>query len=699
MKTNSVRTLSAAVLGLMMQATFAGNITAIDVSVLPNQQRLVRLKFDQTPVVPKGSITSAPAPTSGRIFLDFPTTGIQIPQSTLSYNDTLLKHIATAQANGNSRLMFVLSKESQYDTQIKGDEVHIYISESTSVNTAPEYVQVGVSNGNTVTRDVGSNGVNIDFRKGQGNEGIVEFVSEYRGEPEVKVYNDRLVLTLKNYPILVQDQRNFDVADFVTPVRTVSVKRLGNDTQITINANGSWEHKLSQSNGRRIVSIKQKDNITSKGMTADSAKSKKFTGKKVTLDFQDISVRTVLQILAKESNMNIIASDNVQGNITLSLKDVPWDQALDLVLDLNNLDMKKVGNVLHIAPRTDMLQRQIENAENQRRLDEMGILIERSFQLKYKNVEVFRKILNLSENGTSTGNHTNSILTSRGSALIDPGTNTLIINDTPSVVAKFERLIEELDVPVRQVMVEARIVVATDGVSRELGMKFGLAGKAQSNGHGKIQVGSQWVTGSNSTSFDTPNINLPLSSLATGALAIVSNIKSSSLGLELSAMEEEERTKTISIPRVLTQDRKEAEIKQGKQIPYRVMDGDGNTTVSFKDAVLSLKVTPHITPNNKIIMDINILNDEEAGTTSTGEIIIGTQSVKTQAMVDDGATLILGGVYVEKHTQFFGKVPFLGDIPLIGNLFKSRRRGNERNELLFFITPRIMGEEGSVLRY
>ena len=481
------------------------------------------------------------------------------------------------------------------------------------------------------------------------------------------------------------------------------MRRVGNDTQIVLRNQGTWEHKISGSNGRQSIQIVPTKDVSALG--AGSIKRKQnFTGKKISLDFQNVDVRTVLQILAAESGMNIVASDSVQGKMTLSLKDVPWDQALDLILDARDLDMRRVGNIINVAPSKELLDKDINKLEGIKKRDELGVLLTQSFQLKYKNVEEFKKILRITE-GTSSSDK-NSILSGRGSALIDPATNTLIITDIQSVIQKFSKLIDELDVPSRQVMVEARIVEASDTFSRDLGVQFGFRRS------GNTAWGNNWASalnnknvgvgavGNSGTNLLNPNVSLPASS-AVGSIAVVRAISSGALGLELTASEQEGRSKTISTPRVLTQDRQEAEIKQGYQIPYTTRDSDGGITTSFKDAVMSLKVLPRITPDNKVIMDITINKDtpDTAYNSSEGEPSIRTQSVKTQAMIEDGGTLVVGGVYQEVYGNSLKKVPVLGDLPVLGNLFKSRSRRNERNELLFFITPRIMGGETSVMRY
>ena len=709
MKKNSLKALSVLSLSMVMQAAFAGNITDINVSVLPDQQRVIKLKFDSAPVEPTGFTTATPA----RIALDFPGTSVKVPQAALSFNDPLLNQIIAAQNNNNVRILLGLAKEGQYNAQVRGNEVWIYVSESKSTNTAAVVHQAPATNNSAAnyTPAAATSGFNVDFRKGGQDSGLVEFSSTYTGQPQVKVQSDRLVITLKNYPLATQDQRNFDVTDFSTPVRTVAVKRIGNDTQITIRNQGSWEHKITQSNGRHVIQVLPSRNVAESAANGKRTQQN-FTGKRISLDFQNIDVRTVLQILAKESGMNIVASDSVQGKMTLSLKDVPWDQALDLVMDARNLDMRKHGNIINIAPRQELLDKDRNEAKARRELEDLGVLYSKTFQLKYKNVEEFKNILRLSDSPNT--NDRSSILSTRGSALIDPATNTLIVTDNQSVIQKFERLIDELDVPAKQVMVEARIVEAADGVSRSLGVKFGARRNGATSWGGdwnnSISLNSRYAGGTGSASSGTgsasggiafhPNINLPVSS-ATSSIAVIHSFASGALGLELSAMETENLTKTISTPRVLTQDRKEAEIRQGTQIPYTTLSSDGKSETSFKDAVLSLKVTPRITPDSKIILDIAINKDEPDynNVNAKGEPGIVTRAVKTQAMIEDGATLVVGGIYQEQMANNVSKVPLLGDIPVLGNLFKSRSRSRSRNELLFFITPRIMGAESSVLRY
>ena len=704
-----------------MPAAFAGNITDINVSSLPDNQKIIKIKFDKDVVSPSGFITTTPA----RIALDFPGTGIQLAQPVLEYADPLLGQITAAQNNDRARILLALSKAGQYNTQIKGNEVWVYVSEAaeqTQTIAAAESISSRTLGNEPVTppaprarAEQAVAGANIDFRRGNRNSGIIEFnAPAFTGEPDIKQQSDRLVITLKNYPLPAQAQRSLDVSDFNTPVRNVTLKRIGNNTQLTIRNQGSWDVRTQSGNGRYSFEISQKSNMESRGLSA-AANQKSFSGRRISLDFQDVDVRTILQILAKESGVNIVASDSVNGKMTLSLKDVPWDQALDLVMQARNLDMRRQGNIINIAPREELLNQDKATLQAQKEIEELGPLFSQTFQLKYKNVEEFRKILRIDEDGSSSSSNRNTLLSSRGSALIDPATNTLIITDNRAVIQKFQKLIEELDVAARQVMVEARIVEADDGFSREIGVKFGYAGS-----NGTNSWGSNWsnaltnhntyqanqrardaATQANLANFALdPNISLPVSA-ASSSIALVHSLASGALGLEIAAMQEQNKGKVLSNPRVLTQDRKEAVIESGQEIPYEESTSSGATSITFKKAVLGLTVTPNITPDGQIIMNVKINKDNPIACTASGvpTLCISTKQLQTQAMVEDGGTLIVGGIYEEESSNVVNKVPLLGDIPVVGNLFKSRARKERRRELLIFITPRIMDNMGSTLRY
>ncbi|HEZ2960012.1 TPA: type IV pilus secretin PilQ [Neisseria meningitidis] len=742
------------------QTASAGNITDIKVSSLPNKQKIVKVSFDKEIVNPTGFVTSSPA----RIALDFEQTGISMDQQVLEYADPLLSKISAAQNSSRARLVLNLNKPGQYNTEVRGNKVWIFINESDDTVSAPARPAVkaapaapakqqaaapstksavSVSKPFTPAKQQAAapftesvvsvsapfspakqqaaasakqqtaapakqqaaapaKQTNIDFRKDGKNAGIIELAAlGFAGQPDISQQHDHIIVTLKNHTLPTTLQRSLDVADFKTPVQKVTLKRLNNDTQLIITTAGNWElvNKSAAPGYFTFQVLPKKQNLESGGV---NNAPKTFTGRKISLDFQDVEIRTILQILAKESGMNIVASDSVNGKMTLSLKDVPWDQALDLVMQARNLDMRQQGNIVNIAPRDELLAKDKAFLQAEKDIADLGALYSQNFQLKYKNVEEFRSILRL-DNADTTGNR-NTLVSGRGSVLIDPATNTLIVTDTRSVIEKFRKLIDELDVPAQQVMIEARIVEAADGFSRDLGVKFGATGKKKlKNDTSAFGWGVNSGFGGDDKWGAETKINLPITAAA-NSISLVRAISSGALNLELSASESLSKTKTLANPRVLTQNRKEAKIESGYEIPFTVTsiaNGGSSTNTELKKAVLGLTVTPNITPDGQIIMTVKINKDSPAQCTSGNQTIlcISTKNLNTQAMVENGGTLIVGGIYEEDNGNTLTKVPLLGDIPVIGNLFKTRGKKTDRRELLIFITPRIMGTAGNSLRY
>ncbi|EMS1810155.1 type IV pilus secretin PilQ [Neisseria gonorrhoeae] len=712
------------------QTASAGNITDIKVSSLPNKQKIVKVSFDKEIVNPTGFVTSSPA----RIALDFEQTGISMDQQVLEYADPLLSKISAAQNSSRARLVLNLNKPGQYNTEVRGNKVWIFINESDDTVSAPARPAVKAAPAAPAKQQAAApftesvvsvsapfspakqqaaasakqqaatpaKQTNIDFRKDGKNAGIIELAAlGFAGQPDISQQHDHIIVTLKNHTLPTALQRSLDVADFKTPVQKVTLKRLNNDTQLIITTTGNWElvNKSAAPGYFTFQVLPKKQNLESGGV---NNAPKTFTGRKISLDFQDVEIRTILQILAKESGMNIVASDSVNGKMTLSLKDVPWDQALDLVMQARNLDMRQQGNIVNIAPRDELLAKDKAFLQAEKDIADLGALYSQNFQLKYKNVEEFRSILRL-DNADTTGNR-NTLVSGRGSVLIDPATNTLIVTDTRSVIEKFRKLIDELDVPAQQVMIEARIVEAADGFSRDLGVKFGATGRKKlKNETSAFGWGVNSGFGGDGKWEAQTKINLPVAAAA-NSISLVSAISSGALNLELSASESLSKTKTLANPRVLTQNRKEAKIESGYEIPFTVTtaSGGGNSTnTELKKAVLGLTVTPNITPDGQIIMTVKINKDSPAQCASGSNTIlcISTKSLNTQAMVENGGTLIVGGIYEENNGNTLTKVPLLGDIPVIGNLFKTRGKKTDRRELLIFITPRIIDTAGNSLRY
>ncbi|ENW1892020.1 type IV pilus secretin PilQ [Neisseria gonorrhoeae] len=712
------------------QTASAGNITDIKVSSLPNKQKIVKVSFDKEIVNPTGFVTSSPA----RIALDFEQTGISMDQQVLEYADPLLSKISAAQNSSRARLVLNLNKPGQYNTEVRGNKVWIFINESDDTVSAPARPAVKAAPAAPAKQQAAApftesvvsvsapfspakqqaaasakqqaatpaKQTNIDFRKDGKNAGIIELAAlGFAGQPDISQQHDHIIVTLKNHTLPTALQRSLDVADFKTPVQKVTLKRLNNDTQLIITTTGNWElvNKSAAPGYFTFQVLPKKQNLESGGV---NNAPKTFTGRKISLDFQDVEIRTILQILAKESGMNIVASDSVSGKMTLSLKDVPWDQALDLVMQARNLDMRQQGNIVNIAPRDELLAKDKAFLQAEKDIADLGALYSQNFQLKYKNVEEFRSILRL-DNADTTGNR-NTLVSGRGSVLIDPATNTLIVTDTRSVIEKFRKLIDELDVPAQQVMIEARIVEAADGFSRDLGVKFGATGRKKlKNETSAFGWGVNSGFGGGDKWEAQTKINLPVAAAA-NSISLVRAIFSGALNLELSASESLSKTKTLANPRVLTQNRKEAKIESGYEIPFTVTtaSGGGNSTnTELKKAVLGLTVTPNITPDGQIIMTVKINKDSPAQCASGNNTIlcISTKSLNTQAMVENGGTLIVGGIYEENNGNTLTKVPLLGDIPVIGNLFKTRGKKTDRRELLIFITPRIIDTAGNSLRY
>ncbi|HFA7076199.1 TPA: type IV pilus secretin PilQ, partial [Neisseria gonorrhoeae] len=588
------------------QTASAGNITDIKVSSLPNKQKIVKVSFDKEIVNPTGFVTSSPA----RIALDFEQTGISMDQQVLEYADPLLSKISAAQNSSRARLVLNLNKPGQYNTEVRGNKVWIFINESDDTVSAPARPAVKAAPAAPAKQQAAApftesvvsvsapfspakqqaaasakqqaatpaKQTNIDFRKDGKNAGIIELAAlGFAGQPDISQQHDHIIVTLKNHTLPTALQRSLDVADFKTPVQKVTLKRLNNDTQLIITTTGNWElvNKSAAPGYFTFQVLPKKQNLESGGV---NNAPKTFTGRKISLDFQDVEIRTILQILAKESGMNIVASDSVSGKMTLSLKDVPWDQALDLVMQARNLDMRQQGNIVNIAPRDELLAKDKAFLQAEKDIADLGALYSQNFQLKYKNVEEFRSILRL-DNADTTGNR-NTLVSGRGSVLIDPATNTLIVTDTRSVIEKFRKLIDELDVPAQQVMIEARIVEAADGFSRDLGVKFGATGRKKlKNETSAFGWGVNSGFGGGDKWEAQTKINLPVAAAA-NSISLVRAISSGALNLELSASESLSKTKTLANPRVLTQNRKEAKIESGYEIPFTVTtaSGGGNST-------------------------------------------------------------------------------------------------------------------------
>lgn len=711
MKNASIKILSGSVLSLLLSQAWAGTITDIKVSSLSADQKVVKIQFKDDVAIPKDSITNQPPQLS----LDFSGTSLKVPQNILRFNDPLLRAINASANASNSRLVLSLHDQAQYQVIKKGDSVLVYLKsaegeKATDKKAAkPAVAATAVANKKQDSRyqpvrlKIDSSSVktaapkkalqnakvDVRFSKGLQNSGEIQLnLPENHPTPKIEKNGNSLILTFQDMPLAAADQRNFEVSEFSTPVKKIALRRLGNNTQVKISNGAGWDYKVADKGGRYVVSVMQQANLFE--TLDDKPKAKTFKGGKVTLDFQDVDVRTVLQILAKESGVNIVASDTVGGKMTLNLKDVPWDQALDLVMQARNLDMRRQGNIINIAPRSELLAQDRQIMQGQKEQAEMGPLVSRTFQLKYKSVEDFKTMLDsVDDNGGNGDSNSNGMLSSRGSIMIDAGTNTLIVTDNQGIINKFEKLIMQLDVPVRQVMIEARIVEASENFARDLGVRLGGGLAKGFNRIGGVQHGSESLgNGLGSNGSWPTNINLPTQSVATSGLTFIHSRATGVIGLELSAMQAEGEGKIVSSPRVLTQDRQEASLEEGVDVPYQEATSSGATSTTFRKAVTGLTVTPQITPDGNVIMKLKINKDSVDERFSDGRMNV--KRVETTAMVENGGTMVVGGIYVEENADGENKVPLLGDIPFVGNLFKSQTKKRNRRELLIFITPRVM---------
>ncbi|MFS2016750.1 type IV pilus secretin PilQ, partial [Massilia sp. CT11-108] len=555
----------------------------------------------------------------------------------------------------------------------------------------------------------------LDFRRGTHGEGrIVVDLPNGQVAVDVRQVGSQILVDFMKTGVPPTLRRRLDVTDFGTPVTRITTTTKGENTHMVVEAHGNWEQSVYQSDTQLVIDVKPVKEDPNR--PAGGAGGVGYRGEKVSFNFQNIEVRQALQAIADLSGLNIITSDSVTGNLTLHLKDVPWDQGLDVILQAKGLDMRKNGNVLWIAPKEELLTKEKLELEQKAQISDLEPLRSEIFQLNYQKAESFRTVFGLDQNGGASGDGggKNRVLSKRGSAIIDPRTNQLFVTDIASKIEDIRKLIQKTDIATRQVLVEARLVEANDGFSRNLGAKLGFADLRtlrggdtgyQVSGNQRVAIGGN-LTGVGQVTGQTPDkgdgytnstlVNLPAAGInGTNAPSIAFSLFSSAanrfLNLELSALEADGKGKIISSPRVVTEDNVPAIIEQGVELPYQQATSSGATSVTFKKANLKLEVTPQITPDGNVVLDVDVAKDSKGEATASG-FAINTQHVKTKVMVENGGTVVLGGIYQMTETRNDNKVPLFGDIPVVGNLFKSTSRQNTKTELLVFITPKIVAE-------
>ena len=663
----------------------------------------------------KKPLTTAPVGFSilnpARIAIDFLGVGNATGKTTQDLSLGDVRNVIVAQGEDRSRLIFNLKRSLKFATAIDGNAVIVTIDGSggpaTAVNAlgvpvrgvaATAVVAASALNGKSALRDV-------DFRRGTAGEGrvVIDLPNNQVGV-DVRQQGQTIVVDVLKTSLPEALRRKLDVSDFGTPVRTITTLTQGENVRMVIEPKGLWEHSAYQSDAQLIIEvkpIKEDPNKLGQGI-------QQYRGDKLSLNFQNIEVRSVLQVIADFTSLNIITSDTVSGNLTLRLKDVPWDQALDIVLQAKGLDMRKNGSVIWIAPKDELLTKEKLELEQKALIADLEPLRTESFQLNYQKAEAFKKVFGIKDDGSSASDRKNSILSKRGSVVIDPRTNQLFITDTPSVLENIRNLVQKIDIASRQVLIEARMVEANDGFSRNLGAKLGFGyhgGKRPITEIGGQQTGTTSAAGGNSSnvpginssgllSVNGNSVNLPASGLngnlaSSVALTLFNASVTKFISLELSALEAEGQGKVISSPRVITADSQKALIEQGTEIPYQNATSSGATSVEFKKANLKLEVVPQITPDGNVILTVDVTNDSP-GAQTTGGLAINTKHVQTQVQVENGGTVVIGGIYTQTITNDVTKVPLLGDIPVLGYLFKQNAVQNKKTELLIFLTPKIV---------
>ncbi|ODN68094.1 Type IV pilus biogenesis and competence protein PilQ precursor [Methylophaga muralis] len=682
---------SLGMLSLLIVSGFASanELQSLDYSTLSGNKGLITLTFSEAVEAPESFATDEPA----RIVLDFRGVSNKLSETTKQINSGQTRSIATVEAGERTRMVINLLRKLPYQVEVEGNVVKVMLNDNTSVASARTGSAASApQTGNAVT--------DIDFRRGeQGEARLMVALQNENTSLEVRRERGDLVVDLPGVNLPGKLQRRLDVIDFATPVHLIDSIQTPEGTRLVLTTTGKFEHLAYQSGDMLVVEVKP----VAEQSLADTESEFGFEGEKLSLNFQNIEVRAVLQLLADFNGMNLVTSDTVTGNLTLRLKNVPWDQALDIILKTKGLGMRQNGNVMLIAPAAEIAAREKQELEARKQLVELEPLYSEIFEVNFAKATEMAAILTTTQGQTSAGGSAGGFLSNRGSVVVDQRTNSLLLRDTATNLADVRKLIEKLDIPVRQVLIESRIVIANNDFAKELGVRFGTSARSGTLGAGTsgslegLQVpatNNNSVVPTNSTGIrgQDLNVNLPASNPAgTFALALAKLPLGAVLELELSAMQEEGKGEIVSSPRVITSNQKQATIEQGTEIPYQEASSSGATSVSFKEALLKLDVTPQITPDDRIVMDLEV-NKDEVGAIFLGVPSIDTRSVRTQVLVDNGETVVLGGIYEQTSTQSSTRVPFFGDLPYVGFLFKTDLNENRQRELLVFVTPKIIKE-------
>ncbi|SCK44595.1 type IV pilus assembly protein PilQ [Variovorax sp. HW608] len=694
-----LRAAGAAVLAFSAAAVVhAQNAIESVTSSMQSGSEVVRIDFTQPLAAPP---TGFAIQTPARVALDFPGVTNAIGRSSIDVNQGNLRSINVVQAGERTRLVLNLKQATAYKTEIQGKSLLVALEPVPGAALAQSAQGAFAENRNRDMLPL----KDVDFRLGSDNTGrvIVDLANNQVGV-DIRQQGKNLVVEFTKSTLPEGLRRRLDVADFGTPVQMVTTQQVGDRVRMTIEPKGEWEHSAYQSENQFVVEVRPRKVDPTK-LTQGVG----YSGEKLSLNFQNIEVRSLLQVIADFTNFNIVTSDSVTGALTLRLKDVPWDQALDIILQAKNLGMRKNGSVLWIAPKDEINAKEKLQFEAENAIQNLEPLRTQSFQLNYtKAVTIAQGLTGTGAAGGGAGGGagtTTRILSPRGSVLAEARTNQIFVSDIPSRLAQVAELIQKLDVPVRQVLIEARIVEATDTFGKSLGVRLGGGALNHNNAIGPAPVITpatattpatitQTVTASNFVNLPSTGVSGNGNAPGTFAISLFNSSLSRILNLEISALEADGRGKVVSSPRVVTADQTKALIEQGTELPYQVATSSGATSIAFRKANLKLEVTPQITPEGNIILSLDV-NKDTVGQATTAGFAINTKHVQTEVLVENGGTVVIGGIFELTETNDESRIPVLGEVPYLGALFRTRNRVANKTEMLVFITPKMITDRNA----
>ena len=698
----------AMVLGLAAPVVMAAPPATLDeiaFTSLPGGGFEAKLNFSGDVDSPTGYVIESPP----RMVFDFPNAKSALAQKKYALSFDIAKSAVVVTSGDRTRLILNLRETAGYEVKSEGHSVAIRVGDGKG-NASARDQYVSMENEPKGPVGAGAAITALDFQRGDSGEGLITVgLGRKDAGIDVSQVGKNIVVVFSHTSLPEALNRKLDVIDFATPVKSVDTTADGSATKIVIEALGEYDYLAYQAENNYVVSVKP----LTREQEDDRRKAFQYTGEKLSLNFQNIEVRALLQLIADFSDFNLVASDAVNGSITLRLKNVPWDQALDIILKAKGLDKRVDGNVLMVAPAAEIAERERLQVEANKQLQELAPLRTEYIRIRYADAEKLFDLFGSDNQGggsdNSNENSTGSILSARGNAIVDERTNTIILTDTEDKIAEFRRIVQQIDIPVRQVEIEARIVIANTDFRKQLGARWGLAALRES-GDNQLAITGQRTgldsdpgnpneffgpTGGTLDLEETLAVDLGVAN-PTGSIALGLLTNNTLIDLELSALQNDGYGEIISQPKVITSDKKKATIKSGTEVPYQEASSAGNTSTEFKDAVLKLEVTPLITPDNRIVMTLTVAQDSIGRFVPSGNgglvPTIDTTSVETEALVGDGQTLVLGGIFKMESLDSVEKVPVLGDLPGVGRLFQHTSKAEVKQEILIFITPKILND-------